>query len=167
MISRRQSLVFGGSALTLPMWTSARAAFTNRSATAAALDDSDLIYLTPLKSDGTESRCHAEIWYHFDGSDVWVVTDSQSWRARAVAQGLNKARLWVGEFGVWTQSGERYRSAPQIEARGSLISDPATHERVLDLFGGKYVMEWIVWGPRWRNALADGSRVMLRYQIAR
>ena len=42
-----------------------------------------VVYLTPLRSDGSESRCHAEIWFVADGDDVFVCTPGDSWRAQA------------------------------------------------------------------------------------
>ncbi len=133
-------------------------------AASAALDESDLVYLTPLRADGSESRCHAEVWFVRHAGALWVVTAADAWRARAVRAGLDRARLWVGEFGVWTRADEAYRAAPQLEARASLVADPQVQASVLDSFGSKYRLEWIVWGPRFRAGLADGSRVLLRYQ---
>ncbi|MEZ5557870.1 MAG: hypothetical protein R3E86_04905 [Pseudomonadales bacterium] len=131
---------------------------------AAALDTSDLVYLTPLRSDGEESRCHAEVWFvHVDGA-VFVVTASDAWRAEAVRRGLERARIWVGDLGVWTRIGDRYRALPALEASAALVSDAAERERVLEACGSKYRLSWLVWGPRFRNGLADGTRVMLRYR---
>ena len=36
--------------------------------------------------------------------------------------------------------------------------------RALEAFGAKYADEWGSWGPRFRDGLADGSRVLLRYR---
>ena len=130
----------------------------------AALAATDLIYLTPLKADGSESRCQSEIWFVADATDIYVVTAADAWRARAVKSGLHQARVWVGDLGTWTKTEGRYRTLPQIEATGESVTAPADHERVLELFGSKYSMSWLVWGPRFRNGLADGSRVMLRYR---
>lgn len=131
-----------------------------------ALDDTDVFYLTPLKADGSESTCQAEIWFVADDADAFVVTAADAWRARAVRQGLDRARIWVGDVGVWTRSDGAYRELPAFEARAALVDDPAEHARVLDLMGDKFSLEWLIWGPRFRNGLADGSRVMLRYRPA-
>lgn len=130
----------------------------------AALAESDLIYVTPLHRDGRESTCQAEVWFVADGTDAYVVTESGAWRERAVRQGLTGARLWVGDVGVWKDSNGAYRELPRLEAEAVQIDDPAEHARVLQIFGGKYSLEWLIWGPRFRRGLADGSRVMLRYR---
>ena len=131
----------------------------------AVLAESDLIYVTPLHGDGRESTCQAEVWFVADGSGgAYVVTASDAWRARAVKNGLARARVWVGDVGVWRDSGGAYRKLPGMEVRGALVSDPAEHERVLERFGEKYTLGWVMWGPRFRNGLAEGSRVMLRYR---
>lgn len=135
-----------------------------QAALATALAESDTVYLTPLKADGTESRCQAEVWFVVDGPDVCVVTAVGAWRARAVRAGLYRARLWVGDLGVWTRTEGRYRNLPMFEASGEFITGADEQARVLELFGSKYPVSWVLWGPRFRNGLADGSRVMLRYR---
>ena len=129
-----------------------------------ALVESDLVYLTPLRSDGSESRCQAEIWFCYDGADLFVVTASDAWRAQAVRRGLTDARIWVGDLGNWKRTEGRYRQFPAVETRASFVDDGEMQKTVLDLFGDKYPLSWLRWGPKFRNGLADGSRVMLRYQ---
>ena len=161
MISRRHVLAATGGAIAAATLPRARAAIGEIAR--AQLGESELVYLTPLKSDGAESRCHGEVWFEFDGTDIWVVTASDTWRVEAVRRGLDRARLWVGEFGVWTEAGDAFRKAPMLETRGELVTDPDVHASVLERFGDKYTLEWIIWGPRFRKGLADGSRVLLRY----
>lgn len=144
---------------------SARAAEA-QAALAKALAESDTIYLTPLKADGAESRCQAEVWFVSDDADLCVVTAVGAWRARAVRAGWRRARIWVGDLGVWTRTEGRYRNLPMLEASGDFIADVEEQARVLELFGSKYPVSWVLWGPRFRNGLADGSRVMLRYRPA-
>jgi len=50
------------------------------------------------------------------------------------------------------------------QAEATVVIDKSVEEKALQLLGDKYSMEWIVWGPRFRKGLADGSRVMLRYR---
>lgn len=133
-------------------------------ASRAALVESDLVYLTPIKSNGEESSCHAEVWFAFDGTDLFLCTSSEAWRAQALANGLSSARLWVGEFGTWTRSAGRFREGPELMAIGAVESGSAGIERGLELLGAKYRVQWAIWGPRFRNGIADGSRVMLRYR---
>ncbi len=130
------------------------------------LRSSRLIYLTPIKSDGNESACKGEVWFMYDGdSHLHVVTQNEAWRANAIRQGLTQARIWVGEFGVWSTAGDAYRAAPELMLDGAIETDEQVHNRVLAKMGTKYSDEWGVWGPRFRDGLQDGSRVMLKYAI--
>jgi hypothetical protein len=139
-------------------------AFALPDATRAALEKSPLIYLSPLKTDGTESTCHGEVWFVQDGEDLLVVTAADRWRARAVGRGLDRARIWVGDFGRWKWSLGRYKKAPNFLVKGRFDADASVAERALEAFGAKYPDEWDKWEPRFREGLADGSRVLIRYR---
>lgn len=129
-----------------------------------AMSESPLIYLTPLQSSGAESRCQAEIWYALHEGAMYVVTATEAWRSEAIRRGLDRARIWVGDVGGWHGADGSYRNLPVVEATASVELDAARREQVLAAMGVKYADEWPTWGPRFRNALADGSRVMLKYQ---
>jgi hypothetical protein len=131
----------------------------------AALAKSQLVYLTPILADGRESACHGEVWFVQHAGDLFVSSQTTTWRARAVAQGLTRAKIWIGEFGVWSKAEERFRSAPFLEIEGRAEADAAVQGEVLKLFGAKYAAEWGTWGPRFHAGLADGSRVLLRYRV--
>jgi hypothetical protein len=133
-------------------------------ATRTALAESPLIYVSPLRSDGAESTCHGEIWFVQDGADLLVATGHDGWRARAVRRGLDRARVWVGDFGQWKRSGERFKTGPTFLAKARFDADAEVVERTLQAFGKKYPAEWGKWEPRFRKGLADGSRVLIRYQ---
>jgi hypothetical protein len=131
-----------------------------------ALETSPFVYVSPLRSDGSESRCHAEVWYGWlDGAAV-VITGSERWKARSVRRGLDRARLWVGDFGrserLLGQS-ERFRQAPSFEARAAIVRDEALLERLLATFATKYPEEIEHWRGRMREGYADGTRVVVRY----
>lgn len=155
----------GGALLGAAVWP-ARSGAAEASSLATAMAGSDLIYITPLQSNGRESRCQAEVWFVADGGDAVVVTASDAWRARAVERALDQARIWVGDVGVWTDADGAYRELPGSTAQVTRVREGAEHARLLDVFGDKYSLEWVIWGPRFRNGLADGSRVMLRYSPA-
>jgi hypothetical protein len=163
MITRRTILQLAGAALAVGSAPLRAATAVIATPAQAALGKSDLVYITPLKNGGAESTCHAEVWFAFDGASVFVVTSSKAWRARAIASGLNQARLWVGEYGEWKGAKDAYREAPELLTTAVLIDDLPTQSRALEIFGEKYRLEWLVWGPRFRNGLKDGSRVMLQY----
>lgn len=130
---------------------------------AAPLQNSSLVYLSPIRLTGELSRCQAEVWFVVDGADVLVVTSSQAWRALALQRGLNTARFWVGDVGVGAQSGGRYLGLPSIDVIGRVDNEPANHERALELFGEKYKTAWVFWRRSFRLGLADGKRTMIRY----
>ena len=132
---------------------------------AAALAQTDLIYLTPMRSNGKESRCQAEVWFVHEGTRIWVVTDARTWRARAIASNLRSARIWVGDVGPWSKSQRRYRGLPNVMAHGQRVTGKEQHELALKRFGSKYSGEWLLWGPRFRSGLASGARVLLQYDI--
>ena len=124
---------------------------------------SDLIYLTPIQTNGRESNCQAEVWVVTERDDLYVITATDAWRSRAVRRGLKQTRIWVGDVGVWNDSAS-YKALPEVMASASLVADEHTHAQVLEIFGDKYPVQWLVWGPRFRKGLADGSRVLLRYE---
>ena len=129
-----------------------------------ALTESNLVYLSPVKADGTLSSCQAEVWYVMLGPDVYVCTSSGSWRARAPGNGASQTKIWVGDLGVWRSA--NYQSLPSVMANASVESDASRIEAALQVFGNKYASEWGRWGPRFRSGLKDGSRTMLRYELA-
>ena len=134
------------------------------SAALTAAKDSTLIYVSPLRSNGSESSCHAEVWFVADQRDLLVVTDAKRWRAASIEQGLDRARIWVGDFGVWKDAS--FRKAPSYEARASLDTARTAHATALAAFGKKYTAEWGKWGPRFEEGLASGDRVLIRYAPA-
>ncbi len=165
MTMTRRALLHSASALALLGPACARLALADTAPAVAFLDKSALIYLTPIRSNGEESACHGEVWFVHHEGEIYVVTKADAWRAEALSRGLTRARIWIGEFGVWTRAKERYRSAPRLMIEGRHETDAATHASVLEVFGRKYADEWGTWGPRFRDGLADGSRVMLRYRV--
>lgn len=162
MISRRTFVTAATLTPALPLF--GRVAWSADAS--AALETSKLIYLTPIRSNGEESRCKAEIWFAYHGGDCFVVTPPDAWRAEAVGRGLTRARFWVGEFGIWTSADGAFRQAPERMATASLEADGNVQARVLDTMGEKYADDgWTRWGREFREGLVDGSRVMIRYAI--
>lgn len=158
-ISRRKfvqaSLAVTGS-LVLPLsW--------GRNNFAQLLKQSDLVYITPLKSNGKESRCQAEIWFVYSDRDIYVCTNTSSWRCVAANKGLQQARIWVGDVGVWANSEGRYKQLPQLDAVANIVKDQTKHQQALALFADKYPLGWLRWGSVFENGLADGSRSLIRY----
>ena len=161
MISRRILLKSTAAAALLPMLGRAQTSWRQ------AAEESSLIYLTPLQSNGAESSCQAEIWFAAVEGDFYVVTEADAWRSQAIGKGLTRTRIWVGDVGMWKDSDGAYKSLPMLEASAAQETDTAVQEKVLEAMGGKYSGDgWDRWGPRFRTGLAEGSRVMLRYSPA-
>jgi hypothetical protein len=97
------------------------------------------------------------------GTNIFVCTASDSWRALAPLQGLIRTKLWIGDLGIWKSSD--YLSLPAVVVEASIEFDQKVLESVLQQFGYKYFSEWKKWGPRFRRGLIDGSRKMLRYSL--
>ncbi len=159
-MKRRQFLQAGASAaiLSIVPWQ------TQAADVRSALLSSNLVYLSPIKSDGSLSSCQAEIWYVMQGTDLYVCTATSSWRAQAPRKGVTNTQFWVGDLGVWKRAD--YKSLPEIKGLASVETDDAKIETALQLFGQKYASGWGTWGPRFRRGLKDGSRTMLKYQLA-
>jgi len=128
----------------------------------AQLQSSDLIYLTPIQTSGKESSCQAEIWYVWDGVDIYVCTKSKSWRTKASRLGLARTRIWIGDLGVWTKAD--YKKLPSISAVSSIIANPMAHHKALEMFGEKYPLPWLRWGSVFKKELASGERSLIRYR---
>jgi hypothetical protein len=166
-IARRELLVASCAALgalALPVrWVRARDAHALPEATTAALAGSGLVYVSPLLADAKESRCHGEVWFLFDEGDVVIATSTDTWKARALERGRDRARIWVGDFGPADSADGPFRSGPTFEARAQRDGEPATWERLFEAYGAKYPAEWGKWEPRFRKSRADGSRILIRY----
>ena len=157
MLKRREVLKYslmGAGLLALPKGFSAELK--------SELQSSDLVYITPIQTNGKESSCQSEIWYVWDGLDIYVCTKTKSWRATAPTLGLEHSTIWIGDLGVWTKAD--YKSLPRISAVSSINNDPLTRHRVLEMFGKKYPVGWLRWGPTFKEELASGERSLVRYR---
>ena len=166
MLNRRRFVAASGSLAALAVaGFGPRASATPLSAELlTALRESALVYLSPLQDDGRLSHCQAEVWFAYVDDAIYVVTASDAWRALAIDRGLQHTQVWVGDVGQWASSDGAYLELPKLRADAAFERDANAQGRVLESMGEKYSAEWPVWGPRFRNGLADGSRVMLRYR---
>ncbi|MEE3331463.1 MAG: hypothetical protein VX246_11400 [Myxococcota bacterium] len=124
------------------------------------------MYVSPLLADGRESTCHAELWYAWIGDAVVVTVSQDRWKARSLAAGRDRARIWVGDHGVWRGllwNNEDFRVASSFEARGEVVESAALLEKLLARYETKYPDEIANWRDRMRDGHANGSRVLIRY----
>jgi hypothetical protein len=132
-----------------------------------ALATSLYAYVSPLRSDGNESSCHGEVWFGWLDDRVVLITASERWKARALGRGLDRARIWVGDYGPWKRIGitnEAFRKGPTFEARARKVTDPALLERLMAEFRRKYPDEIGKWESKMRAGFADGARTMIAYE---
>lgn len=164
----RRALLRGGAlalgSLALPLRRARAESQELPRAVREALATSRFVYISPLRSDGSESRCHGEVWFSYDRGDVLIASQSDTWKVRALGKGLARARIWVGDFGVVSRAGERYRAAPRFEAGAEFERSEAAFERLLADFARKYPEGWERWEPRFRKGWREGSRLVIRYR---
>lgn len=167
----RGVLVSGGALVAAPPFVLAslwapRATAAPSGELLALLEKSPYVYVSPLLEGGRESTCHGEVWFAWlDGAAV-VTVSSDGWKARALARGLDRARLWVGDHGRWKRLGivnEAFRKGPQLDARVEKSTDAELSERLLERYAAKYPNEIGRWRDSMRKGFADGSRTLLRY----
>jgi len=136
-------------------------------ATRTALAASPYVYVSPLRSDGSESRCHGEVWFGWIDGAVLVNTSPDRWKAVAVSRGLDRARIWVGDFGRWKQvigKNEAFRDGPSFDARAELATEAGLIDVLLEQYDRKYPAEIATWRDKMKQGVADGSRVLIRYR---
>lgn len=132
----------------------------------AKLDDSPYVYVSPLRRGGAESTCHGEVWYSWIDGSVVLITSKKSWKARSLGLGLDRARIWVGDYGRWKRiigRNEDFRAGPSFEARSSVSRDAKLLERLLTSFEVKYPDEIASWRDKMRSGFHDGTRLLIRY----
>lgn len=131
------------------------------------LDESSFVYISPLKRDGGESSCHGELWYAWLEDAVVVIVATDRWKATAIRSGLDRARIWVGDHGLWRTwyggRNEDFRKAPNFVAKGQAVKDRALLDRLLERYETKYPAEIADWRDKMRSGYADGSRTLIRY----
>ncbi len=133
------------------------------------LRDSSYVYVSPLRSGGGESTCHGEVWYGWIDGSVVLITSNASWKARSLGEGLDSARIWVGDYGRWKKligRNEAFRAGPTFDARASGVRDEALLDRLLEVYETKYPKEIDDWRDRMRSGFDDGTRVLIRYTPA-
>ena len=131
-----------------------------------ALETSGLVYISPLRADGSESTCHGEVWFGWIDGAVVINTSKETWKARALERGLDRSRIWAGDHGPWKRllgSSQAFRQAPSFEARAERLKDDEILDRLLAIYERKYPGEIAKWRDRMRSGYVSGSRILIRY----
>jgi hypothetical protein len=163
--SRRRVLLAGGAALSLLLVRRTRARATEPTPSPAPikltpeqakqLEAAQFVYIQSMRKDGTLSR-PAEIWFAFMDGAVWVGSSPDSWRAKRIRWKRPQARIAIGSPG-----------GPAIMATGSFVKDPAMEKRFCDQLAVKYPAKFPSWEKSFREGLATGKRVLIRYTPVR
>jgi len=115
------------------------------------LRTSEFVYVSSTRKDGTLGR-KAEIWFTWQDGSVWVGTRPDSWRARRIRWKRPMATIWVGK-----------PDGPPVRALGEFVTDPARYDMLCRDYAAKYPARWPRWEASFREGLANGERVLIRY----
>jgi hypothetical protein len=137
-------------------------------ATLRLLETAKFVYISPLRSDGSESTCHGEVWFGWLDGTVVINTRRGTWKAKALQRGLDRARIWVGDHGEWkaglSERNEAFRAAPSLDARARFEKDRAVLDRLLALYEEKYGRDFARWSEDMRTGFYGGLRYLIRYE---
>jgi hypothetical protein len=138
-------------------------------ATRRLLETSPFVYVSPLRADGEESTCHGEVWFAWLDGSVVVNTRRGTWKAKALERGLDRARLWVGDYGRWKgrfggKPDESFRQGPSFDARARFETDRAVLDRLIAAYEKKYPKEFGRWREDMQAGFYSGERRLIRYQ---
>jgi hypothetical protein len=166
LLTRRGLIQLGLGAAAALAWSVRSRAAGPGADVKALLEKSGFVYVSPLLASGAESRCHGEVWYGWLDGSVVLITANDSWKARALARGLSRARIWVGDHGRVGRvvKSEAFRAAPSFEAHASESKDAALLDRLMAAYRVKYPAEIGTWEPRMRAGFASGDRILIRYE---
>jgi len=118
----------------------------------AALEKATYVYIATNRKDDSYGA-PAEIWFMYHEGAVWVASPTTTWRVRRIRAGRPKARIAVGSV-----------DGPTFAATGSIVTDPALHNVMFRTFASRYPQGWPEYEDRFRKGLADGTRVLMKYQ---
>jgi hypothetical protein len=116
------------------------------------LETSQYVYVQSERKDGTLGK-PAEIWFFYHKGAVWVATPKTTHRVKRIQAGRTKAKVAIGK-----------ESGPAFNAKGSIVKDPEVNTAMFETFAKKYASGWSSHEKNFRDGLADGSRVLIKYE---
>ncbi|HEV8712161.1 MAG TPA: hypothetical protein VGX03_04950 [Candidatus Binatia bacterium] len=119
-----------------------------------ALDSSKYVYIQSTRKDGKLSK-PAEIWFMPYNDAVWVATPPSTHRVKRIKAGQTTAKVAIGKA-----------DGPSFNAKGSIVKDPEVNKVLFETFAKKYANEWKSHEQNFRDGLANGSRVLIKYEPA-
>lgn len=117
-----------------------------------ALDSSKHVYIQSERKDGSFGKA-AEIWFMPYQGAVWVASPATTHRVKRIQAGRTKAKIAVGK-----------PDGPSFAAKGSIVKDPEVNNVLFDTFAKKYPDGWSSYEKSFRDGLANGSRVLIKYE---
>ncbi len=117
-----------------------------------ALDSSKHVYIQSERKDGSFGKA-AEIWFMPYQGAVWVASPATTHRVKRIQAGRTKAKIAVGK-----------PDGPSFNAKGSIVKDPEVNNVLFDTFAKKYPDGWSSYEKSFRDGLANGSRVLIKYE---
>src|SRR5215510_8971184 len=117
-----------------------------------ALDSSKYVYIQSTRQDGKLSK-PAEIWFMPYNGAVWVASPPGTYRVKRIQAGQTKAKIAIGKA-----------DGPSFNATGSLVQDPEVNKVMFEVYAKKYGSGWSSYEKKFRDGLADGSRVLIKYE---
>ena len=119
-----------------------------------ALDSSKYVYIQSTRGDGKLSK-PAEIWFMPYNGAVWVASPPTTHRVKRIQAGHTTAKVAIGK-----------PDGPSFNAKGSIVKDPEVNKALFETFAKKYTNEWKSLEQKFRDGLANGSRVLIKYEPA-
>lgn len=145
-------------------------AFSSALPKPSLFEGAEFAYISPMQSNGDESTCHGEVWFAWIDDRVVIVTARDSWKAKALAAGLSKTYLWVGNYGRWKgwfgRRNTLFQAAPRLVGRAAESRDPKLLDRLLAQFAVKYPHEFNDWAQEQREGFHENRRTLIVYELA-
>jgi hypothetical protein len=115
------------------------------------LADARFVYIQSTRKDGTLGK-PAEIWFAVMEGALWVGSAPTSWRVKRIRWGRPQAKIAIGGTG-----------GPTFRALGAIVKDAALAKKFCDQLAIRYPAQWPRWEKSFREGLASGERVLIRY----
>ncbi len=116
------------------------------------LEKDAYVYIASTRKSG-DLGAAAEIWFWWDGSDVFVGTNVGSYRVRRIKAGRPAARIWVENT-----------DGPWFAAKGVLVDGRDAQDRMIETYSKKYGDSFTKsWKAKFRDGFEAGTTVVVRY----
>ena len=92
-----------------------------------------------------------------------------TWKVKAIQQGLDRARIWVGDYGRWKPAlvgapSDAFRKGPSFDVRASFETDRKWNDKLIALYDKKYGDDFSRWHEDMQTGFYSGERKLIRYE---